>query len=95
MNSNSYISVKKQNLKNSDLVQVFMSLKKSEEILYLKTKKSYTSRKEERFLPFNHFSVYPKPVRTKTLLEMLPTIQVKWHYFAGELYELYLCQHQH
>ena len=54
----------KSDANNSDLVQVLTSLKKSEEFLFLRRKKSYTSRKEEQFLPFYHFSVYTKPVRT-------------------------------
>ena len=54
----------KSDANNSDMVQVLTSLKKSEEFLFLRRKKSYTSRKEEQFLPFYHFSVYTKPVRT-------------------------------
>ena len=51
--------------KNPDLVQVLTLLKKFEEFLFLRNKKSYTSKKEEEFLPFYHFFVYTKPIRTK------------------------------
>ena len=53
------------NVKNSDPVQVLTSLKKSEELLYLRNTKANTSRKKEKFLPFYHIFVYTKLVRTK------------------------------
>ena len=53
------------NAENSALVQVLTSLKKSEEFCISKIQKSYTSRKEEKVLPFYNIFVYTKLVRAK------------------------------
>ena len=68
-------------------------IKKIWRIFVFKKQKSHAYQEKKIFFTFYHFFVYTKPVRTKKWLEILSTIQVKWYYFTGELYELYLCQH--
>ena len=53
------------------------SFQKSEVFLYLRNKKPYKSRKEEKVLLFYYFFVHTNPVRTKKKLQILSTIQMK------------------
>ena len=79
--------------KNSDLVQVLTSLKKSEEILFLRNKNVIHFKKKRKFFTFLSLFCLHQTSKNKKVTKILSTIQVKWYYFAGKLYELYLCQY--
>ena len=70
-----------------------MSLKKSEEFLFLRDKKVIDFKKRRKAFTFLSLFCLHQTSKKKKVTEILSTIQVKWYYFAGELYELYVCQH--
>ena len=81
------------NAKNSDLVQVLMSLKKSEEFFYLRNTKVIHIKKRRKFFTFlSHFCLHQtsknKKVTGKIIHNSSEVILL-----SRRTVELYLCQH--
>ena len=68
--------------KNSDLVQVLTSLKKSEEFFFLRNKKVIHFKKRRKIFTFLSFFCLQQTIKNK---RVTGNIQMKWYYFAGEL----------